>query len=153
MRRTFGLALAAAALALSLGCGKSGSPTSGPGPAGIEGGWTLVSVESEGKKNPPPAELPEAEKKFRATADKLYSTKNKQEESIRYKLDPSKSPPEVELTSDRKDGTSETMYGIYKLEGDTLTLCVVPSADPADRPKEFKTAPGSKVLIMTLKKD
>ena len=42
---------------------------------------------------------------------------------------------------------------IYKIEGDILTICAVPSTNPADRPKEFKTAPDSKALILTLKKD
>lgn len=156
MRRTFGFGLAVAVVALALGCGKKDGPSnvgpSGPGSAGIEGGWTLVSIEVAGKKSPAPAEKPE-ENKIKATKDKLIATKGGKEDPISYKLDPSKSPFEIDLTETKADGKSETMYGIYRLEGDTLTICAAPSDKPADRPKEFKTAPGSPAMIMTLKKD
>jgi hypothetical protein len=42
------------------------------------------------------------------------------------------------------------LYGIYRLEGDTLTVCL---AEPnAERPKEFKTSEESKTTMLTLKK-
>ncbi|MFM8273083.1 MAG: hypothetical protein ACKODX_12220 [Gemmata sp.] len=45
------------------------------------------------------------------------------------------------------------MYGIYKLPGGTLTTRAVPSDKPADRPEEFKTAPGDKRVVLTLNND
>lgn len=156
MRRTFGFGLAVAVVALALGCGKTGAPSNvgpgTPGSAGIEGGWALVAIEIDGKKSPAPAEKA-AENKIRATRDKLIATKGGKEDPISYTLDPSKTPFEIDLTETKADGKRETLYGIYKLEGDTLTICAVPSDKPADRPKEFKTAPGSPVMIMTFKKD
>ena len=146
MRTLFGIGLAVAALGLAAGCGKKAGTSAPTGPAGIEGGWTLVSLEAGGKKS-------SAEKTIQATATQLIATKdNGTEDPLNYKLDPTKSPAEIDLTETRANGKTETMYGIYKLEGDTLTICAAMSDKPADRPKEFKTTPESKTMMMTLKK-
>ena len=49
-------------------------------------------------------------------------------------------------------GKGETTVGIYKVEGDTLTICMVESDKEADRPKEFKTSKDSKAMILTLQR-
>ena len=155
MRRTFGIVLAVAALALAAGCGKK--PTTAPEPPpSLAGGWTLVGVEAKGTKLTE-ADLAKqqslAERKIRATADKMIATKDGKDDPLSYKLDATKTPHEIDMTETKADGKTETMYGIYKLEGDILTICAVPSTNPADRPKEFKTAPDNKAMILTLKKD
>ena len=163
MRRTFGSAAALAALALALGCGKKDTPsvpavalsenTGAPSAPGspIEGAWTLVETERQGRKFAPSAKITDAEKKIRATAGQLIATEGGKEDPLNYKLDPSKSPPEIDLTP--PDGLGATMYGIYKLEGDRLTICAVLSHTPASRPKQFKTTKEDGALMMTLKKD
>ena len=154
MRRTFGIGLAVAALALAVGCGKKPgtAPEPPPGPPSLAGGWTLIGVEAAGQKETDFSKQPAEQRKIRATADKLIATKDGKEEASTYKLDATKTPHEIDMTEPR-NGKTETLYGIYKLEGDTLTICLVPSSNPADRPKEFKSEPGSKALILTLKKD
>lgn len=135
--------------ALALGCGKKDKPIT----TGLEGGWTLVSIEHRGEKMTPSADLPAAERRFQATTDKLVSSKGGKEETITYKLDTSKTPNEIDLTQTKGNGKTETLYGIFNLEGDTLTICAVPSNDPAKRPKEFTTTDDNGAMIMTLKKD
>ncbi|HEY1186229.1 MAG TPA: TIGR03067 domain-containing protein [Gemmata sp.] len=155
MRRTLGLGLALAVVAL--GCGKKDSPAPGaPGgavaPASLEGGWKIVVMESAGEKNMIPAG--KATNKIRATATQLIATTaGGKDDPLNYKLDPSKTPHEIDLTETDEKGKRLALYGIYKLEGDTLTICVVESENPADRPKEFKTSKESKARIMVLKKD
>ena len=157
MRRTFGIGLAVAVFALATGCGKKPDTTGPGGPAatGIEGGWTLVGLEAQGEKMPADlfAAMPAGEKAFKATSDKLTHQEGGKDVAISYKLDPTKTPHEIVMTKTKSDGKTETIYGIYKLEGDTLTICGAESDKPADRPKEFKTAPGDKTKLMTLKKD
>lgn len=151
MRTLFGLGLVAL-LAFAGGCGKKAG-TSGPAaPASIEGGWTLVSIEVSGKSESGVAKKSDAEKTIRATATQLIATKASGEDPVNYKLDPSKTPAQIDLTDPDGGDKGGTMYGIYKLDGDTLTICLVSSKDPADRPKEFKTTVEGHARMMTLKR-
>ena len=64
------------------------------------------------------------------------------------KLDPSKSPKEIDITLLEKFGGKDgfRMTGIYKLDGDTLTVCRTVSPD-YERPKEFKVAEGHVLIV------
>ncbi len=152
MRSLVGIGLAVAVFGFAAGCGKKAGTSAPAGNAGIEGGWTLVSIELAGMKDTKTVEKPEAERTIRATADKLIATKNGKEDPLAYKIDYSKTPNEIDLTDTKENGKVQTMYGICKLEGDTLTICAALSDKPADRPKEFKSTPESPTMLMTLKK-
>jgi uncharacterized protein (TIGR03067 family) len=68
-----------------------------------------------------------------------------------YKVDPKKDPAEIDLTppADKKEAV---LQGIYKLDGNTLTLCFRRGAPGAGRPKNFDFPAGSDVIVMTLKR-
>ena len=157
MRRTVGSCIAVAVLALAAGCGKtSGTPTTNiGGGSGIEGEYVVVGMEFDGEPmtDAEIAKQPEAERAMRITRDQMIKTKDGKDDPKGYTLDTSKTPHEIDVTS-KQNGKEEKMYGIYKVDGDKLVLCVAMSDKAADRPKEFKTTGDAKTLTMllTLKK-
>jgi len=61
-------------------------------------------------------------------------------------LDPSKTPGHVTLTE--KNGKKQ--LGIYKLDGDVLTLCFAEGG--VERPAEFKSPKETKIALIVLKR-
>ncbi len=119
----------------------------------LEGTYLIVGVEASGEKVPAEfiTKQPEAERTITIKGDKMMVMKNGKEDPATFKIDTSKTPAEITITS-KKDGKDETAHGIFKLDGDTLTICAGEANTPADRPKEFKTAKDSKTMILVLQK-
>jgi uncharacterized protein (TIGR03067 family) len=164
MRRIAGFAMTVAVLALALGCSKKGSTESGgsssssPPPQGtsssIEGTYTLVKMEGGGVdllafETKVKGKGKEEDRTVKVTGDKIIMMKNGKEDPATYKLDTSKNPKEIDLVdSNAKAGKEEKMYGIYKVEGDNLSICVSDKAET--RPKDFKTSKDDKGMAMLL---
>jgi uncharacterized protein (TIGR03067 family) len=58
-----------------------------------------------------------------------------------YKLDPNKTPKEVDMVSTGGLGRGGLIKGIYELNGNTMTICVTPPGNA--RPAAFNSPPGS----------
>src|SRR4051794_23173874 len=105
----------------------------GDGPAErakLRGRWAIISAAFDGKETPA-GQLKDRELLF---DDKSFtaSVGGKKRNTIRYTLDPSKSPGQIDL---RREGVEGASLGIYTLDGDELKLCY---GEPgAARPTEF----------------
>jgi uncharacterized protein (TIGR03067 family) len=66
-------------------------------------------------------------------------------------MDPGKTPKAIDLTVTEGPQKGQTFHGIYKLEGDTYSVC--PNVEPGkDRPTEFATRPDSGLMLVVWKR-
>jgi len=76
---------------------------------------------------------------FRADGAWIVRVRNgdkEDENQARYEIDVKADPPKIDLVCDPRD-PQQTLKGICKIEGDTLTICFQ-TRSAAERPKEFK---------------
>lgn len=77
----------------------------------------------------------------------------------RFKIDPTSEPRQIDFEGRREVGLDAGIeqyvrLGIYKLEGDTLTLCfsAVEPVKPEHRPNDFSARPGSGRIMTVFKR-
>src|SRR5205823_14159716 len=87
---------------------------------------------------------------MRVTVGKdVMTVEGKESRQVQLRLAPGKSPKELDWTVLDGPDKGEGRQGVYKLDGDTLTICVAePGGDGADRPKEFKAGKGLALLVL-----
>jgi uncharacterized protein (TIGR03067 family) len=117
-----------------------------PGKPNIEGEWTVESSLMGGK----PDKTLEAQ-----PIDKIIITANKwivvrrgmQLPASNFVVDPKQNPPHLDFNPSIKEESRTP--GIYKIDGDTLTVCYVIAGD---RPTKIESPLDSNVRMMTLKR-
>ena len=117
--------------------------------AKLQGTWKITAGESEGTS------MPEAflEGGRWSLKDNTYSFElGDQSEQGKFKLDPSKMPATIDLEITAGNDKGKTQVGIYKLEGDTLTVCFAHPGDK-ERPTKFATKEGTDQLMFVFKRD
>ena len=118
----------------------------------LQGKWRQVSVETNGKVKEIP---PDVDVIVTIDGDK-WTTENLagKFESL-VKIDPTQNPKALDRIRKGKDGKADESgeNGIYKLDKDTLTICIARSGfggkpeDAKERPKEFKTTEGGTIYV------
>jgi uncharacterized protein (TIGR03067 family) len=102
----------------------------------LQGQWVIVSANLRGK---------EADRlkggKLVVKGDEWILTGPAQEPKVKFKLDASTNPKQLDLTRGEL-----TRPGIYKIDGDTLTFCRS-LVEGGDRPTEFKGGPGVALMV------
>jgi uncharacterized protein (TIGR03067 family) len=123
----------------------------------ILGTWTVVEI---GQVNHQPTEEERAHLKTGAftislTADRI--TFNQDRSSVRYQLDPRKTPGTMMLTHEDASGKKTVQLAIYSLDGDNLKICMGRGApgSPPEAPASFdiKAAPpGTSPTLFVMKR-
>src|SRR5262249_26772744 len=114
----------------------------------FQGKWVAVSTTIDGKA------FDEDEIRNRSVVYKgeklILMYRDKKRGTISLKIDPSKSPAQIDATNEDGPSKGGTLKGIYKFDGDTLTLCFVVGSK--DRPTEFASKPGSGTMLFVQKR-
>jgi uncharacterized protein (TIGR03067 family) len=111
----------------------------------IVGEWVGEKAVAGGMDLP----IPQGGIIFNFTADGKLNVREpgsgKAEEGGSFKIDSKKAPPEIDLIP--PEGRDQpTMLGIYKIDGDTLTLCLQMGSE---RPTKFESPAGTMTMVMT----
>jgi uncharacterized protein (TIGR03067 family) len=117
-------------------------PKPAPSDNQLLGEWVVESHMYSGKP------IRQTGKPDRVTITKYHWVVNESEAETNLALDPTKDPPQINWWIPAQ-GEETRVRGIYKMQGDTLTVCY--SIGP-ERPKEFDSPARSQIWLMTLKR-
>ena len=120
------------------------APTT-PARSSLVGEWEFVAEVEGGEPEPSP---PGQRLAFAADGTFVALEDGGCEGAGTYETDPKADLPALDLN---QHGAAGTLRGIWKVEGDTLTLCVVQDAK-GPRPSAFVAPPGSDWVLVVLKR-
>src|SRR5262245_41917808 len=117
----------------------------------IKGTWTVEEFKVNGREAP--KDVREALKMV-FDGDKMTFGGGKGEEAreFTFKLDPDKKPKVIDTTALTGPYKGNTQAGIYKLDGDTLTICMSNDPKAKEAPADFESKEGSNLVLFTLKR-
>jgi uncharacterized protein (TIGR03067 family) len=135
-RTTSVRAVCATVLALALGCaGPENQQSQAPS---IEGSWLITSAMLGGQDMPT--------ENLRATPLVLHAGNYTfQNDTGTYAIVPASDPAGIDVTGVHGPNAGKTMLAIFKLAGDTLTICYDLSGQ--ERPKEFSAPAGTMTFL------
>ena len=113
-----------------------------------QGTWTAVSFRREGQETP--AEIVRTITRTVEGDHVVWKRDGKSFAGTTVVLDPGRDPRTIDVLPDGGPSRGKRVLGIYKIEKDTLTLCMADPDQP--RPREFKAEKGSKHTLMVFKR-
>ena len=114
----------------------------------LAGTWQSVSYALDGKQASDD-EMKKVQLIFDAAGDTKAFNDGKLFIASSTKIDPTASPATIDITFTGGEGKGGTALGIYKIDGDVLTICR--SAPGKARPTEFASESGSGLTLMSYK--
>jgi len=135
---------------LTLAVGAPGKESPAKDPPSIVGEWVGEKAVAGGKEQPVPA----GGITFTFTADGKMTVKEGARDKTdtgAYKTDAKKDPAEIDIIPP-EDKKEPTVLGIYKVDGDTLTLCFARGKAGPARPSKFEAPEGTDAIVITLKR-
>jgi uncharacterized protein (TIGR03067 family) len=123
------------------------------GPANTErarhqGIWAVTSSIRDGE--PASAEVVASIRRVVEGDHVVWKRDGKNFAGTRFEIDPTKTPRTIDLLPDGGPNRDKRVLGIYKLDGEDLTICIADVGQP--RPSGFEAKPGSKQTLQTFKR-
>ncbi len=122
----------------------------GQGATNLEGTWSLVRMEEDGKAH-------KVDRKDADYFDVVFAGRtitvrlNDANEVGTFTVDATKKPKTIDVVPSMGKDKGKTLLGIYEVDGDSLKLCVADDASVKERPKEFASK-GTSVRVFHLKR-
>jgi uncharacterized protein (TIGR03067 family) len=110
----------------------------------LQGTWMLTALERDGKAVPK-APLERLRLKITFNGNKVTFEYPDHTELGTYQVDPTTEPKTIDVVTEL-----DTSKGIYRLEGDTLTICGAPNGE--ERPTQFASKRGTRQTLFVLKR-
>ena len=117
----------------------------------LQGRWLATSLQVRGR-NATAADLESLQftLEFEGATLKFGPATALKQAQIR--LDPSRNPKAIDLNVKDESGKNYVLLAIYKLDGDSLTLCLTSDPDRVARPSEFHTDGESGTTLIVLRR-
>jgi len=113
-----------------------------------QGTWSVTSSIYDGQEAP--AAIVGSIKRIVTGDHVVWERDRKRFAGTKIELDPSREPKSIDAIPDGGPNRDERVLGIYKLEDDTLTICMASPGRP--RPKEWKAEKGSGCTLRTFRR-
>jgi uncharacterized protein (TIGR03067 family) len=119
-------------------------------PPSLVGTWVVVSFAAAGHQSPAGATAADSwEYEFKADGTlEVRVADGGRSKGVQYTADPKKDPAEIDIALTEQGVTHR---GIYKVEGDVLTICVH-AARESKRPAKFEYGAGTNLQMTTLQR-
>jgi uncharacterized protein (TIGR03067 family) len=112
-----------------------------PDPDLLQGTWTIKTLQIDGQAVPGGSSI-------RLSGNTFVTRSMGAEYEGTFKLDESRAPKTIDMTFTIGPEKGNTALGIYKLDGDTWTICLTVTAK--ERPTTFATKKGSGLALEEL---
>ena len=120
--------------------------------ARLAGTWPVIGHETDGK---PTGEDHWRKVQFVFKGDRLTfrgdDILTKKVAEIRLTIDPSTSPPVIDLKVVAGEFKGVTLEGVYEIKDDVLRICFR-NEEAKNRPLDFSTKPGANLVLFVLKR-
>jgi len=124
------------------------APALSDAPTEFEGDWAMLSGVMDGKAMDASL-LPWVKRNTRGDQTTVMAGPQTQVK-VTFTFDASQSPKAIDYVNLAGANKGKSQQGIYKLEGDVLTVCIAPPGAP--RPAEFASSPGDKRTLTSWKR-